>query len=118
MAKKTKTTTDAANTTAATPAGAPNAAAQAAAKAERVKNDVFVRNFKDGKPVAPNGKIPPQAMVIINGVEAGGKDGISRENLIKGITGILVTKQPVGRIVSYYQKLIQECGAVTIKAAS
>jgi hypothetical protein len=83
-------------------------------KAERVKNDRFTRNMKDGKPVVPNGKIPPQAMVIINAVEAAGKAGITRGDLVKNITGVLVTKQPVGRIVSYYQKLVQECGAVTI----
>jgi hypothetical protein len=112
MAKQTKQT-------GAAPAEtkAPNAAEAAAAKQERMKNDKFTRNYKDGKPVPPNGKIPPQAMVIINAIEAAGKTGLTRAELVKNITGVLLTKQPVGRIVSYYQKLIStESGAVTISA--
>jgi hypothetical protein len=93
---------------------------QAAVPAEeRGKNDHFARVFDAaGKAVAPNGKIPPQAQVILNTLEAAGKDGISRQDLVKSLTGVLVTRQPVGRIVSYYQKLIQSVGAAKVSAAA
>lgn len=109
MAKKTKT-----EAATAPAAEAPKTGETPEQRAERVKNDRFTRNFKDGKPVPPNGKLPPQATVIINTIEAAGKGGITRGDLIKNLTGVLVTRQPVGRIVSYYQKEIQNCGAVTV----
>jgi hypothetical protein len=98
--------------------GTPESAAKAReARDSAAKNDVFT-HVGD-----PNKKVAPQATVIINAVKAGtkGGKGITREKLIealsqKGPDGnqILTTRQPVGRIVSYYQKLIQESGAVTI----
>ena len=80
------------------------------------KNDLFVRNFKDGKGAEPSKKLPPQAQVIVNAIEAAGEGGIRREELVKNLTGVLQTRQPVSRIVSYYQKLIAEVGAVTVSA--
>lgn len=100
------------------PAGNTTATETITEKAERNANDVFKRVFAGGKAVAPTGKVPPQAMVIINTLEAAGKDGLSRTELNKNLTGVLVTKQPVGRIVTYYQKLLVECGAVTRTAGA
>lgn len=120
MAKKTKAATEVttpANTGTATPTapqgGDGHPAAQAAE--ERGKNDVFVRVMKDGKGVEPAKRLPPQAQVIVNAIEAAGPTGIKRADLITALTGKLVTRQPVGRIVSYYQKEIQNRGCVTVR---
>ena len=119
MAKATKATNTPPSTAPAN-TGAPSA--PTAPKQE--VNDLFIRVFqkdaegkvitKDGKPVAvaPTTKLAPQAMVILNGIEAAGEKGIRRKDLISNITGILVTRQPVGRIVSYYQKELVASGAV------
>lgn len=83
-----------------------------APKPEQGLNDRFVRVFVDGKPKDPSKKVAPQAQVIINTIEAAGPGGVTREELVKNLTGVLVTQQPPSRILSYYQKLIVQVGAV------
>lgn len=59
-------------------------------------------------------KMAPQAKAIVEIVKSHGKDGVSRENLVKEMeTGIgkdhahkVATRQPMGRILAYYAKLI------------
>lgn len=84
--------------------------------------DVFKRILgTDGKGVPPitNGiavKLAPQAMVILNLIEAH-PNGISRKDLLDKLPAAgLVTRQPVGRILSYYQKAITtETGCCTLE---
>lgn len=98
--------------TAETKTKTPKTPAQSAE--ERGGEDLFCAKFVDGKPVEPAKKLAPQAMVIINTVRAAGKEGISRKNLITNLKGVLVTRQPEGRIVTYYQKALKESGAIEI----
>lgn len=67
-------------------------------------------------------KLAPQAQVIGNAITAAGAKGISRKDLNAamgdGVSGALKTKQPVGRIVTYYQKTLQDAGICTITKAS
>jgi len=87
-------------------------AADKAAKDAAVAKDRFVF-VKD-----PEGKIAPQAQVIINAIKGAGAKGVTREELIRGLEGKLTTTQPIGRVVSYYQRLLtQETGAVRINTA-
>jgi hypothetical protein len=83
-------------------------------KAVRESKDVFARAFANGTPVAPSKKLPPQAQVIVNTLEAAGPDGLQRSELVENLKPVLVTRQPVGRILSYYQKILVETGAVVI----
>lgn len=106
----------------ATPPAA-DAAAAKAAKEARESKDVFVRVFtkKDGKDVAAdsNGKkLPPQAQGIANILEAAGEKGLSRADLVTKMKGVIQTKQPEGRILSYYQKMLQDRGMVKMQAAA
>ncbi len=109
MAKQTKS--------AVAPATAsPEPKTPAAPKAEKGLNDRFIANFKeDGKTaVDPSKKIAPQAQVIVNTIAAAGKEGITRTQLNAHLKGVLTTRQPESRIVTYYQKLIQEVGCVKL----
>ena len=74
----------------------------------------------------PSKKVAPQAQVIINVVKAADMDGdklrapekrkgLTRAELVENLKGVLVTKQPEGRILSYYQKLLVEVGAVKVE---
>ena len=101
MAKQTKSQTAPANPS--TPA-------------EKGLNDKFVRVLgADGKGVPANKpKVAPQLQCIANTIEAAGLDGITRADLVKALTGVIVTRQPVGRIVSYYQKDLQVFGLATL----
>jgi hypothetical protein len=72
----------------------------------------------------PKEKVAPQAMVIIATIKAAGKKGINRDELVQALSQqvdgkpVLVTKQPVSRILSYYQKLIVNVGAVEVAKAA
>jgi len=117
MAKKTKIVETVSAATPATPA-APAAAVEAKAEKEaRAKNDKFVRVMDQGKGKVPTVKLPPQAALIANTLEAAGEGGLTRAALIEALTPTLVTRQPVGRIVSYYQKLLVSSGVAEIVAA-
>lgn len=114
--------------TSTAPAGAPATpgapSATKAAAEERAKNDRFVRvmTTKDGKQVgvdANNGKkLAPQAQQIVNIIEAAGAKGLTRDEIIAKMKGVVKTRQPESRILSYYQKTIQENGMVTFTKAT
>ncbi len=115
MAKKATKMETTPATTPTTGATAPVAdkAAEKAAREARMSGDKFVRNFDtNGKGVEPKKKLAPQAQVIVNAIEAAGKDGVKRSELIatlgNGVDGILKTRQPAGRILTYYTKLITQ----------
>lgn len=131
MAKQTKATsapqpqTDTTNATAPAPANDPAPRKGAFGKPPGDK-DTFVRVLDaEGNGVPPTtmgadgkaveAKLAPQAKVIINLIEAAGANGISRKELCEKLPAAgLVTRQPVGRIVSYYQKEIIQKGCVTL----
>lgn len=88
-------------------------AAPKAPAAEKGMADVFVRTLDaSGAPSAPvkeDGtvkRLAPQLVVIAEEIAQAGESGITRKDLIAALetSGALKTKQPVGRIVSYYQK--------------
>lgn len=85
------------------------AAREAAARLDKF---VYVGNVKEGAK-----RLPPQAETIVNAVKASGKPGIARQDLVAALKGILQTRQPEGRIVSYYQKLMVARGDIRIDAA-
>ena len=59
-------------------------------------------------------KMPPQMVGIIDIVKAAGKKGLSRTELVEAMKGVITTRQPEARILTYYQKRLVECGAVEI----
>lgn len=115
MAKQTKSevAAQAANTT--TPA-ATALKESAKARARASLNDLFipVAEYKEDA----SKRIAPQMKLIIATITAAGKGGITREALCKNLTGAIVTRQPVNRVVTYYQKPMIELGAITITKGS
>lgn len=89
--------------------------AAAKQRAMKAQNDVFTAT---GNEVAAGTKIAPQAQVIVNTIKAAGKKGVSRSTLVDNLKGVLVTRQPEGRILSYYQKELVEAGLITIAPAA
>ena len=131
MAKVTKSTV--APTVADTnPTSTAPAATEAPKAPKAVKepngNDVFKRVLgADGKGMpltqknAKGETVPcntPQVKVIANLLEAAGEAGLSRKELVAKLPEAgLVTRQPVGRIVSYYQKPMIDNGAIVVVKA-
>lgn len=63
----------------------------------------------------PEGKIAPQALSIVNILETAGKKGLTRKELVSAMSGVVETRQPMGRILTYYQKkLAEELKAISI----
>lgn len=112
MAKQTKTQS------APAPAGTAPANGTTAPKGppvERGNDDLFKAVMKDGKFADPATKLAPQAMVIVNCVRSYGDKGVTRKALNEALVPAgLVTRQPAGRIVTYYQKTLEASGALTI----
>lgn len=117
MAQKTTTKAPAAQAAAATatpPAANVAGTTTAPAKPAAPKT---IDTFKFVKGVAEGEKLAPQARVIVN-MLADHKNGLTREDLAKALEGKLQTRQPIGRIVTYYQKTLVERGYITIDAVA
>ena len=108
--------------------GAPVAEKKAFPKIEPNGADTFKRNFDaDGKPTPLTRKnakgevVPvttPQVKVIANLLETAGTTGMTRKELTEKLPAAgLVTRQPVGRIISYYQKPMIDDGIIVIEKA-
>lgn len=87
------------------------APAEKAPKAARGNSDKFVfqRDLAEGQ------KFAPQALLIVKHVKA--HNSITRDQLCEELSKDpeFKTKQPVGRIVSYYQKDLVNAGLFTIE---
>lgn len=96
---------------AAAAGAAPAAAAPAAApaKPKTVDTFTFIKNVPEG------GKLAPQARVIVNVLQE--KTSLTRDALNVALEGKLQTRQPIGRIVTYYQKTLVEAGYISITEA-
>lgn len=100
------------------PTKAPTPADKATDKEEHervAQNDKFVYlgNIAEGAK-----KLAPQAQAIVNLIQAEGKNGVTRATLVTNMTGVVQTRQPLGRILSYYQKALVEGGYVSIEKAA
>ena len=65
----------------------------------------------------PTSKLAPQAQGIVNIIKEAGKKGCSRAELVAAMEGVITTRQPMQRILAYYQKQLIEVGAVTFTKA-
>lgn len=89
-------------------------ALQAAREARErgAKNDVFTYSGQ----VAEGAKaLAPQAQAIVNIIQSHKAKGIRREDLVKEMEGVVTTKQPLARILSYYQGALTAGGYISIK---
>lgn len=83
-----------------------NAAKAAEKKSTKAGNTVF-------KYVAePSCKLAPQAQVIVAILKEAGENGLTRNQLTEAMVGVVETRQPHGRILSYYQKKLLDSGAI------
>lgn len=83
------------------------------AKVKKSESQVFKSTGNE-----PSKKLAPQAQGIVNILKEAGKDGLTRLQLVEAMKGVITTKQPESRILSYYQKTLVESGAVTIEDAA
>ena len=78
------------------------------AKAQRTRKSSTVYRF-NRDPIEGE-KISPQAEVILSTIKGAGADGITRGELIEQLSELLTTKQPVARVLAFYQpKMVESC---------
>lgn len=96
------------------PAAPAAPAAPKAPKVEKIERFKFVPEGKRTKEQLALKKLPPQATCIVQVIEKAGAKGLLRAELVNNLKGVLTTKQPEGRILSYYQKDLVDAGYVTL----
>ena len=80
-------------------------------KSELKKSDVFIFTGDGGEI-----KVAPQARRILECLEAAGGDGMTRSQLLEAMSAVVETRQPIDRILTYYEKALVESGTVTIES--
>ena len=104
MAKKTAKTEAAA----AAPEG--EVAAAPAPKTEKPKMKLVI---KPGRPLAAEDKLATQARVIVEAVHEVG--AMPREQLLDVLKDRVKTRQPIERILGYYQKTLETKGFIEVE---
>jgi hypothetical protein len=104
MAKNQAAAAEGQETTAATETKAPKAPRNQAIKY------VFQKERTEGQ------KFAPQAILILEHIQNAGADGITRGDLKTKLDADdrFKTKQPAERIVSYYQKDLENAGLISV----
>lgn len=92
--------------------GNPNPQALKEAREREAKKDMFTYL---GKVLDGAKKLPPQAQAIVNILQAAGDKGLTRQALTEEMNGVVVSRQSLGRILSYYQKQLVDEGYVTFR---
>lgn len=92
-----------------TKAATPASGEQPAAPATR-KTAIYSR----GRKLTDDDKLPKQAKVLVE-VLTESKNGLDRDAFAKACEGRLETKQPVSRIIGYYQSKLENMGLIKIK---
>ena len=71
--------------------------------------------YKVARKLTKDDKLPKQAKVLYDVLDEAGKSGLERDAFAKACEGKLETKQPVSRIIGYYQAKLESMGAITIE---
>ena len=91
-------------------------AAAAKKKEKEAKKRVAAKDLFKFK-ADPEKKLAPQAAGILGIIKAAGKKGMTREELVAGMEGVITTRQTMSRILAYYQKPLVEAEAIEVKKA-
>ena len=81
--------------------------------AHKLRNTIY---RPTGAPT-PAKALAPQALVIFNIIHEAGDRGISKNELVGNLKGILKTKQPVERVLAYYSVLLKKDGLLATTKA-
>ena len=81
--------------------------------AEKKAKTPVVKVYTAKSPAPKDAKLPKQAAIIVEQLTKAGKPQ-TREALVKLVTPHIQTKQPVERIIAYYQSRLVNEGWITI----
>lgn len=77
-----------------------------------VKKDAI---YTVARKLTEDDKLPKQAKVLYDVLAEAGKKGLNRDAFAKACEGKLETRQPVSRIIGYYQAKLETMGAISIE---
>jgi hypothetical protein len=92
----------------------PEGAAPAAEKKPAAPRNSNIR-YTFVKDPAEGQKFAPQAVLIVKHIQNAGADGIAKADLIKALAAdeAFKTRQPIERIIGYYQKDLVNAGVIS-----
>ena len=67
--------------------------------------------YKMARELTAEDKLQPQAKQMVDIIVAAGKDGIEKTALVAELTKVVKTRQPVERIVAFYQQKLGPKGS-------
>lgn len=105
-----------AKTEGGTEAAGASGGADTTAKAEKKERAPVNKVYEFVKDPGEGQKLAPQAKLIVAEIKKAGK--INRADLVKalGANGEFKTRQPIERIVTYYQKDLEAAGLIKLAA--
>lgn len=71
--------------------------------------------YRVARKLTGDDKLPKQAKILYDVLAEAGKAGLERDAFAKACEGKLETKQPISRIIGYYQAKLETMGAITIE---
>lgn len=71
--------------------------------------------YRIARKLTEDDKLPKQAKVLYDVLVTAGKKGLERDEFAKACEGKLETRQPMSRIIGYYQAKLESMGAITIE---
>ena len=101
----------------AKPQKASNSAKDAGKKEKKEEKPAVKRTalYKVARKLTSDDKMPKQMKVLYDVLEAAGKAGLTREEWAEKLVGQIETKQPITRIIGYYQARMESAGMITIE---
>jgi len=85
---------------------------ESAEKAPPVKKTAI---YKVARKLTEDDKLPKQAKVLYDVLAEAGKAGLERDAFATACEGKLETRQPISRIIGYYQAKLETMGAISIE---
>jgi hypothetical protein len=97
-------------------AEAPEAGAEATTKTKTPKGPKTrkVHHYVSLREAGADDKLPKQAQVLSETLAAAGKKGFTKDEFVAALEGKLETRQPIERIIAYYQKKLETMGLVKV----
>ena len=85
------------------------------AKKKEAAKTVKKTTFKVARKLTEDDKLPKQMKVLYDVLAGAGKGGLSKEDWVKELKGKIETRQPIERIIGYYQSRMESAGMIVIE---
>ena len=93
---------------------AASAKTEAPEKKEKAPATKKIVTYTAARKLTEDDKLPKQMKVLFDVLANAGKKGLTRDEWAKQLEGVIETRQPITRIIGYYQSQMESRGMITI----